>query len=350
MAQSSACGTDMKTHLLLLVVLVSVGPASAADNPLDVYAPLAGHCWRGEFPHGKAADEHCFTWLYGGKHLRDVHVVRIGDGTEYRGETIYSWDAKIRRIVYRYWNSDGGYSDGDIVEADGELLSPEERYTSKDGREQVFRSRLRIIDAKTYEARTDSLRDGAWNSEWTITFERVGVATEEGKEARQQARLLKVFEPFVGEWLPDPDSKTLQQRPELAGTVAFRLAFGPQRKLVRIHESYPRSGDSTEAIVEGIAYFDHISNAIAFAASSRHGWTFHGGYEIPDANTLVREYDVHYAKVEEYIPYPEWDGQVRRFRETWKLVAPGRIESSLEVLHDGMWQPHFPGVHAMKRR
>ncbi len=136
-AQSLGYGTDMKTTFLPVLALALVPVAFAASNPLDVYAPLAGHCWRGEFPHGKATDEHCFTWVYDGRHLRDVHVVRGDDGGEYRGETIYSWDEKRGRIVYRYWNSFGGYSDGDIVETDGELVSPEERYAGKDGREQA---------------------------------------------------------------------------------------------------------------------------------------------------------------------------------------------------------------------
>lgn len=338
----------MNTGILLFLALAPA--AFAAENPLDVYAALAGHCWSGEFPNGKATDEHCFTWVYEGKHLRDVHVVRADDGGEYRGEAIYSWDEKRGQIVYRYWNSDGGYSDGEIVANDGELVSPEERYTGKDGSEQVFRSTLRIIDHDSYEARTESLRNGKWQEEWTMKFERVGAATDDGRAARQQAEALAGFAPFLGEWLPAPDPETLKQRPSLAHTVAFQLAFGPQQKLLRVYESYPLSGGASEAIVEGIAYFDHIETHIHFDASSRYGWTFHGRYEMPDANTLVREYDVRYAKDEEYIPYPDWGGQVRRFRETWKLVAPDRIEATLDVFHNGEWQPHFPGVHLLKRR
>jgi hypothetical protein len=32
--------------------------------------------WRGAFPDGKATDERCFSWIYGGKFVRDEHVVR----------------------------------------------------------------------------------------------------------------------------------------------------------------------------------------------------------------------------------------------------------------------------------
>lgn len=158
----------------LWILLLVFAPVHAdEENPLSAYAPLAGHCWKGDFPDGNATDEHCFSWVYGGKHLRDVHMVR-GKNGEYGGETIYSWDAKRETIVYRYWNSNGGYSDGEIVTGDdGVLISPEERYTGEDGKEQVFRSRLHIIDADGYETITETLRDGEWHPAWTVTFARI---------------------------------------------------------------------------------------------------------------------------------------------------------------------------------
>jgi len=42
----------------------------AAFQPLDF---LAGSCWRGTFPDGKATDAHCFDWVYGGpSHRRAI--------------------------------------------------------------------------------------------------------------------------------------------------------------------------------------------------------------------------------------------------------------------------------------
>lgn len=175
----------MSARAAILAIGMALAAPVAPDSRMDglaPYAPLAGHCWRGTFPDGKTTDEHCFSWVYGGRHLRDEHLVR-GDGPDYRGETIYSWDARLGRIVYRYWNSDGGYSDGDIVLEDDTLLSPDERYTGEDGSEQVFRSRLRIIDGDRYEVRTETYRDGAWHEAWRISFDSVGPVSARSRPA-----------------------------------------------------------------------------------------------------------------------------------------------------------------------
>ena len=44
---------------------------------------LVGDCWVGAFPDGKQTDEHCFSWLYDGKALRDVHTVRAPNRPDY---------------------------------------------------------------------------------------------------------------------------------------------------------------------------------------------------------------------------------------------------------------------------
>ncbi len=46
----------------------------------------------------------------------------------YGGETLYRFDAATQRIVYHYFDSTGGYSEGAVEPADGELSFPEERY------------------------------------------------------------------------------------------------------------------------------------------------------------------------------------------------------------------------------
>ncbi len=59
------------------VVLCS--PVAVAAAPVDALKPmefLAGHCWKGSFSDGQQTDDHCFTWLYDGKALRDTHTVR----------------------------------------------------------------------------------------------------------------------------------------------------------------------------------------------------------------------------------------------------------------------------------
>ena len=83
----------MRTILTMLVML----PGVAAAAPRAEYQPLAflaGHCWKGEFPGGaKTTDEHCFTWIYDGKFLRDQHTVRAaGKPDAARDEAVFVLD------------------------------------------------------------------------------------------------------------------------------------------------------------------------------------------------------------------------------------------------------------------
>ena len=77
---------------------VDAAPAapSTPAEPATAYQPLAflvGHCWKGTFPDGRSTDEHCFSWIYGGKFVRDEHVVHRTGQPDGFGESIYLWDA-----------------------------------------------------------------------------------------------------------------------------------------------------------------------------------------------------------------------------------------------------------------
>lgn len=88
-------------------------PAFAAPSAaLEPLAFLAGHCWKGDMPDGKSTDEHCFSWIYDGRFLRDRHVVRVGDKPVYEGETIYYFNAASSQVEYLYITNGGGYSHG----------------------------------------------------------------------------------------------------------------------------------------------------------------------------------------------------------------------------------------------
>ena len=64
---------------LLLAHAAANGTAPPAAPPAQGYQPLAflvDHCWKGTFPGGQVTDEHCFSWIYGGKFVRDEVVRR----------------------------------------------------------------------------------------------------------------------------------------------------------------------------------------------------------------------------------------------------------------------------------
>lgn len=160
----------MPRVLLLLVLPVSLIAGAAGESPLRAFDFLAGYCWQGEFENG-AVDTHCFTWVYGDKHVRDVHVVR-GDGSDYRGETIYSVDGDSGGVTFRYWNSLGGVSNGRIVVEDGALVSPAEIYAGAGGVPREFRSRMRRLHQEGYEAVTEERVDGEWRRASRVLFRR----------------------------------------------------------------------------------------------------------------------------------------------------------------------------------
>jgi hypothetical protein len=176
----------MRRVILLFAVSITAIAHTAENVPLAPFDFLAGHCWRGEFQDSAATDTHCYTWVYGGKHLRDVHVVS-GDGPEYRGETIYSVDGASGDVIFRYWNSLGGVSDGRVEFEGDAILAPGEKYLGDDGQPREFRSSLRRLDETSYETQTEELVGNEWTDFSRVRFTRIGTATDAGPAARQQS-------------------------------------------------------------------------------------------------------------------------------------------------------------------
>lgn len=150
----------------------SAGAEPAGYGPL---AFLVGHCWKGTFPDGKVTDEHCFSWIYGGKFVRDEHVVHKGAGRpDGFGESIYVWDAASGELQYLYIESAGGFSRGTVSSEKDALVFPAATYSEK-GQVQTYRSRWRRAGTDAYDVVTE-FRDGdRWVPGFTIRMQRVGV-------------------------------------------------------------------------------------------------------------------------------------------------------------------------------
>src|SRR5579863_2272317 len=105
--------------ILLSALSMNAAPAEAVKNPLAPLDFLVGHCWTGDFPQGMGKDTHCFAPMYGGKFVRDKHVLHGKQG-DYLGETIYAFDPKQKQIVYWYFSSDGDMDSSRVIPvADG---------------------------------------------------------------------------------------------------------------------------------------------------------------------------------------------------------------------------------------
>ena len=157
----------------IAVAVAAAGPSTAVaggEQPLAPLGRLAGHCWKGEFAEGGSWDRHCFQWAYDGKFLHDKHVV-TGKRAPYGGETWYRFDGTDQRIVFHYFNSTGGYSEGDVQPAQNELRFPEERY-EQGGKTQVLRTVWRFESETTMVALTEQRAGDQWVEAWRVTFSR----------------------------------------------------------------------------------------------------------------------------------------------------------------------------------
>src|SRR5580698_9143737 len=112
----------------LFASLLIVLPAVAVAEPESAFPPLAflaGHCWKGRFARAKQTDEHCFSWVFNGKFLRDVHTLRAAGRNDALGESIYYWDSAAKKLTYLYIESGGGFSRGDVRKEGDALIFPD---------------------------------------------------------------------------------------------------------------------------------------------------------------------------------------------------------------------------------
>ena len=157
-------------------VLAALTSMTATAGSAAAYEPLAfliGHCWKGTSANGTVSDEHCFSWIYGGKFVRDEHVVHRADGQpDAFGESIYLWDADSSQLQYLYIESAGGYSRGTVSGEAGTLVFPPTTYTEK-GQVQTYRSRWQRVGTDAYDVVTE-FRDGdRWVPGFTLHMQKV---------------------------------------------------------------------------------------------------------------------------------------------------------------------------------
>ena len=161
---------------LLLAHAAANGAAPPAAPPAQGYQPLAflvGHCWKGTFPGGQVTDEHCFSWIYGGKFVRDEHVVhRSGGRPDDFGESIYLFDTASGELQYLYIESAGGFSRGTVTAAPDALVFPATTLTEA-GHAQTYRSRGQRRGDDTYEVVTEFQQSDRWVPTLSLQMHRV---------------------------------------------------------------------------------------------------------------------------------------------------------------------------------
>jgi hypothetical protein len=160
---------------LAAVLLATAGTAALAGEP-SPYAPLAfliGHCWKGTFPGSSVTDQHCFSWVYGDKFVRDQHVVHAGGGKpDALGESTYMWDAAGRQLQYLYIESAGGFARGTVAGETDTLVFAPTTYV-EDGEKQTYRSRWHRTGTDGYDVKTEFLQEGKWVDFLSVHMQRV---------------------------------------------------------------------------------------------------------------------------------------------------------------------------------
>jgi hypothetical protein len=162
----------------MLALLIAVSAQAQPPVLSPQLAPLAfvvGACWRGTFPDGRRTDSHCFSPIYGGAFVRDMHVVE-GAPAPYSGETLYRWDAEQRRIVYDYYASDGSHSGGGVTPAANGLTFPEEAHRAPDASGTFIRSSWTRDGPDAYLVLAERLEGEVWRPLWRMRMVRVGPA------------------------------------------------------------------------------------------------------------------------------------------------------------------------------
>jgi hypothetical protein len=163
------------------ILLAGIAMPALAEAPPAPYQPLAflvGHCWKGTFPDGKVTDEHCFSWIYGGKFVRDEHIVHRGEGhPDGFGESIYMWDAASQQLQYLYIESAGGFSRGTVSGEGDALVFPPASYL-ENGETQTYRSRWQPAGQDAYDVVTEFQVKERWVSGFKVHMEKVTPARQ----------------------------------------------------------------------------------------------------------------------------------------------------------------------------
>ena len=165
----------MKSILLLLLLLTPTFGADSApqlDPNLQVLAPFLGG-WRGEFkqstPEKPMVDVARWERALNGKAVRTIHS--INDGI-YGGESIVTWDAEKKEIVYHYFTTAGFQSKGTMT-VSGKILECHEIIIGNAAGTTEVKGRFELKDDGTMQSSSKYLREGTWQDGHKISYKRV---------------------------------------------------------------------------------------------------------------------------------------------------------------------------------
>jgi len=157
-----------------LTVSILLSLTAKAAEPIPQLAPLAPFIGTWKTTSGsvdgsdKFEDVQKWEWAFSGKILKLTHSVNQG---AYYGESLIGWDAQQQKIVYRYVNNAGFYTDGTITPIEDGIEVHEYVRGALAGPSETL-SGYKIDDEGRIQAWSKFKTNDKWGEASTVTYER----------------------------------------------------------------------------------------------------------------------------------------------------------------------------------
>ena len=153
---------------------------AAEQGPLDAnLEPLRrwlGKTWKSDAAEGGGqpkVDVARWERALNGKAVRILHSINDG---EYGGETIVTWDAAKKSLVYHYFTTAGFTTTGTMA-FDGGRMVTNEKVSGNAGGVSEVRGTGEIASDGTFRMKTEYLKDGKWQPGRDAAYREDGNAT-----------------------------------------------------------------------------------------------------------------------------------------------------------------------------
>ena len=166
----------MRSILIALAVLCLAAPfARSADTTslipeLEPLRPYLGKTWRGEFknstPEKPVIDIARWERALNGRAVRILHSINAG---QYGGETLVTWDAARKSIVYHYFTTAGFTTTGTMRVVDGKVISHEVVQGEAQGTTEV-RATGEVRADGSMTSKSEYLKNGTWQPGHEVTY------------------------------------------------------------------------------------------------------------------------------------------------------------------------------------
>lgn len=147
---------------------------------------------------------------------------------------------------------------------------------------------------------------------------------------------------YIGEWGPPVNDDFLKDNPQYKDLVVISFKWGENKKVIWSTTGIVTPG-AEKPFSEGIITHNPLSDKLVWLEYQHENEIlFEGEYTVLEDGNVQRTYAVYYPEGYDEILYPEEEGWVRHFRETFIRVSDDLIDWKTEALVRGKWQLHSP--------